>query len=100
LFIVDNKSILYCLFINPFFTVYSREPQWIEFAQYAKVRSVYVNMYKQPKRFMGDGFLLISLLKYQMARLGLLKLWIEIEASDELIPIGLKTDCFFVAQKV
>jgi hypothetical protein len=68
--------------------------------RYAKVRSVYVNMYKQPKRFMGDGFLWISLLKYQMARLGLLKLWKEIEASDELVPIGVKTDCIFVAQKV
>jgi hypothetical protein len=66
--------------------------------RYAMAKAVYVNMYKQPKRMMINGCLWISLLKYQMARLGLLKLWIEIEDSEDLIPIGCKTDCVFVAE--
>jgi hypothetical protein len=49
---------------------------------------------------MSEGFLAISQLKYQLARLRVLKTWMMVEQSGLLVPVGVKTDGVFVRRLV
>ena len=49
---------------------------------------------------MSEGFLAISQLKYQLARLRVLKTWMMVEQSGLLVPVGVKTDGVFVRRPV
>jgi len=65
---------------------------------YSRKKHIFINMYRTPKKLMRNGFLFVSILKYQMARIGLLQLWTRIEQSKDLVPIGVRTDCVYCAK--
>ena len=62
-------------------------------------KHIYIVQTKKTIHHMTDGFLPIALLKYQLQRLVVLRMWKIIEDSADLVPIGVKTDCIFVSAK-
>ena len=61
---------------------------------------IYVNVNRKVEHQMSEGFLAISQLKYQLARLRVLKTWMMVEQSGLLVPVGVKTDGVFVRRPV
>jgi len=66
--------------------------------QLKEERCLWILQTKRTTSLMKDGFLPISLLKYQLQRIVVLRMWRELEKSG-LIPIGVKTDAIFVARE-
>ena len=62
-------------------------------------KHIYIVQTNKTTHHMTDGFLPIALLKYQLQRMVVLRMWKQIEDSANLVPIGVKTDCIFVASK-
>ena len=64
--------------------------------KFSTMRSIYVCVTKKSTQVMDDGFVPLSLLKYQLQRLTLLQVWKRLEKSHDLTPVGVKTDAIFV----
>ena len=64
----------------------------------SKKPTLHVNVYSKSSSTFDQGFLPISLMKYNHNRLAVLKMWLRIIDSGTLIPIAVKTDCVFVAE--
>ena len=62
-----------------------------------KKPTLHVNVYSKSTSTFDQGFLPISLMKYNHNRIAVLKMWLRIIDSGTLIPIAVKTDCVFVA---
>ena len=60
-------------------------------------KHIYIVQTKKTTHHMTDGFLPVALLKYQLQRLVVLRMWKRIEDSADHVPIGVKTDCIFVS---
>jgi len=65
----------------------------------AGLDSIYLNVFLSEEHQFSEGFLPISLLKYQFQRLRVLHSWLSLEQSATLEPIGVKTDAVFVRRK-
>ena len=65
----------------------------------AGLDSIYLNVISSQEHQFSEGFLPISLLKYQFQRLRVLRSWLSLEQSATLEPIGVKTDAVFVRRK-
>ena len=65
----------------------------------ASLGSIYLNVISSEEITYSEGFLPISLLKYQSQRLKVLQSWLRLEASETLEPIGVKTDAVFVRRR-
>jgi len=63
-----------------------------------KVFKLHINVNEKKESLFNQGFLNISVMKYNTQRLSLLKWWIKIEKSGTLLPIGVKTDSIFVCE--
>ena len=59
---------------------------------------LHINVNEKKESTFNQGFLPISVMKYNTQRLSLLKWWIKIEKSGKLLPIGCKTDSIFVCE--
>ena len=59
---------------------------------------LHINVNEKKESTFNQGFLPISVMKYNTQRLSLLKWWIKIEKSGTLLPIGCKTDSIFVCE--
>ena len=77
------------------------EEMWIRRheAYAASLDSIYLNVFSSEEITYSEGFLPISLLKYQSQRLKVLQSWLRLEASETLEPIGVKTDAVFVRRR-
>jgi hypothetical protein len=77
------------------------EEVWIaQHEEYAAgLGSIYLNVISSEEHQFSEGFLPISLLKYQFQRLRVLRSWLSLEQSATLEPIGVKTDAVFVRRK-
>ena len=77
-----------------------------EFDMYSLTNNLYhkrlfklhINVNEKKESTFNQGFLPISVMKYNTQRLSLLKWWIKIEKSGTLLPIGCKTDSIFVCE--
>jgi hypothetical protein len=65
----------------------------------AGLDSIYLNVFLSEEHQFSEGFLPISLLKYQFQRLRVLHSWLSLEQSATLQPVGVKTDAVFVRRK-
>jgi hypothetical protein len=65
----------------------------------ASIDNIYLNVISSEEHQFSEGFLPISLLKYQFQRLRVLRSWLSLEQSETLQPIGVKTDAVFVRRK-
>jgi len=80
---------------------YEKADSWRKYTveQLKADRQMWIVQTKKVTCKMTDGFLPISLLKYQLQRLVILRMWKRIETTSDLVPIGVKTDCIFVADR-
>jgi hypothetical protein len=87
------------VFVNA--TEKESEEMWIRRheAYAASLDSLYLNVISSEEITYSEGFLPISLLKYQSQRLKVLQSWLRLEASETLEPIGVKTDAVFVRRR-
>ena len=77
-----------------------------KYDRYNEINNVYqknlfklhVNVNERKERIFSQGFLNISVMKYNTQRLSLLKLWVKIEKTGTLLPYGCKTDSIFVCE--
>jgi hypothetical protein len=60
--------------------------------------TIHVNVIRKSSSEYNQGFLPLSLMKYNHSRISALKMWIRASKSHIVIPIGVKTDCIFVAR--
>jgi hypothetical protein len=60
--------------------------------------TIHVNVIRKSSSEYNEGFLPLSLMKYNHSRISALKMWIRASKSHIVIPIGVKTDCIFVAR--
>jgi hypothetical protein len=63
-----------------------------------KLYKLHINVIEQKESTFNQGFLPFSVMKYNLQRLSLLKLWDRIEKTGTLLPFGVKTDSIFVAE--
>jgi hypothetical protein len=61
-----------------------------------KLYKLHINVNEKKESLFNQGFLPISVMKYNTQRLSLLKWWIKIENSGTILPIACKTDSIFV----
>jgi hypothetical protein len=77
-----------------------------ELAKWERINNVYqskkptlhLNIQRNRTSTFDQGFLAISLMKYNHNRLSILKMWLRIIDSGTLLPIAVKTDNIFVAE--
>jgi len=60
--------------------------------------TLHVNVIRKSTSEFNQGFLPLSLMKYNHSRLTVLRMWVRAAESGSVIPIGVKTDCVFVAR--
>ena len=63
-----------------------------------KTFKLHVNVNRKRSSTYSQGFLPISVMKYNCQRVSLLKMWNRIERSGTLLPVGVKTDSIFVCE--
>ena len=63
-----------------------------------KLYKLHINVIEQKESTFNQGFLPFSVMKYNLQRLSLLKMWDRIEKTGTLLPFGVKTDSIFVAE--
>jgi hypothetical protein len=63
-----------------------------------KLYKLHINVIEQKESTFNQGFLPFSVMKYNLQRLSLLKMWDRIERTGTLLPLGVKTDSIFVAE--
>jgi hypothetical protein len=63
-----------------------------------KKPTLHLNIQRNRTSTFDQGFLAISLMKYNHNRLSILKMWLRIIDSGTLLPIAVKTDNIFVAE--
>jgi len=63
-----------------------------------KKPTLHVNVHHKGTSTFSQGFLPISLMKYNHNRIAVLKMWLRVAESGTLIPIAVKTDCVYVAE--
>ena len=70
-----------------------------EVYQNSQIQSMFVNAVSSVDHRFSEGFLPISVLKYQLQRLRVLKSWQMVERSKTLEPVGVKVDNVFVRRR-